>query len=120
MTGPVADLVEALAVREKAIRARAFDAGWKAARTEGKAWSPGFVAFLREVTAESVINRDAGNGPASTHDEWRLVQTAQRLSWLYGDERAAAILNGEDPETQADLAAWSGRSAKNRLPCAAA
>jgi hypothetical protein len=29
-----------------------------------------------------------------------------RLAWAHGPERAAAIIEGRDPQTEADLAAW--------------
>ncbi len=38
------------------------------------------------------------------HD-WRLF-TLERLRWQYGVDRAARIVTGNDPATQADLAAW--------------
>ena len=31
----------------------------------------------------------------------------RRLVWLYGEERAAAIMLYRDPEANADLAAWN-------------
>ena len=33
--------------------------------------------------------------------------TARRLIWHYGPERAAAITTGQDPATEADVAAWN-------------
>lgn len=33
--------------------------------------------------------------------------TARNLAWRYGAKRARAIQRGNDPVTQADLAAWS-------------
>lgn len=33
--------------------------------------------------------------------------TFRRQCWLYGPERAAAIMVGEDPATEADIAAWN-------------
>lgn len=42
-------------------------------------------------------------------------ETVDRLSWAHGAHRAAQIVAGNDPKTQADLAAWrrlgSGRPA---------
>jgi len=58
-------------------------------------WTPSFVAFCSGVTAEDVLvpgSRDWGATPQS-RQEWTWVQTAQRLSWLYGDEEAARRLN---------------------------
>lgn len=34
------------------------------------------------------------------------VETAERLTWAHGAERARQIIAGHDPATQADLAAW--------------
>lgn len=33
-------------------------------------------------------------------------QTAERLRWAHGEERAAQILAGRDPATQTDITAW--------------
>jgi hypothetical protein len=87
-------------------------------------WTPAGVAYAREYTAESIINRSCrgrqcAESGYTSQDWWREVQTAQRLEWLYGTERAAAIMSGEDPETQADLAAWGGRVPNTALPSAA-
>jgi hypothetical protein len=38
--------------------------------------------------------------------------TERRLAWVYGPERAAAIMEGHDPTTNADLAAWNGLGAR--------
>ena len=38
-------------------------------------------------------------------DTWR-TDTERRLVWQYGPERAAAIIDGTDPATEADIAAW--------------
>lgn len=32
--------------------------------------------------------------------------TARNLAWSYGEERAARIIAGQDPKTQADIARW--------------
>lgn len=37
--------------------------------------------------------------------QW-MTPTELRLAWLYGAERAARIIEGRDPKTEADLAAW--------------
>lgn len=38
-------------------------------------------------------------------DTWR-TDTERRLLWQYGPERASAIIEGRDPATEADIAAW--------------
>jgi hypothetical protein len=83
-------------------------------------WSAGDIQAVIDIDAETLAEVAHAEGSKPWRKDWIVIQTAQRLAWMYGDERAAAILNGEDPETQADLAAWGGRSANNRLPCAAA
>lgn len=73
------------------------------------AWTPEFCAFLAEVTPEQVLQPARGDHWGATRqsrEELHLVQTAQRLSWHYGDARAAAIMGGEDVTSRADLAAW--------------
>lgn len=39
-----------------------------------------------------------------THSWQRL--TERRLTWQYGHERAADIINGRDPATQEDIRKW--------------
>lgn len=34
--------------------------------------------------------------------------TERRLTWQYGHERAADIINGRDPVTQEDIRKWRG------------
>lgn len=53
-----------------------------------KAWG-----ILREHSAPEVIH------------SWQQF-TERRLLWLYGPERAQAIISGQDHATQADLASW--------------
>lgn len=38
-------------------------------------------------------------------ETWR-TDTELRLLWQYGPERASAIVDGHDPATEADIAAW--------------
>lgn len=42
--------------------------------------------------------------PAQAADPWAML--VGRLTWQYGPERTAAILNGTDAKTNADLASW--------------
>lgn len=47
------------------------------------------------------------------------VATMDRLVWLYGPERAAAIVEGRDANTNADIAAWNRIGAAMDLTVAA-
>lgn len=59
-------------------------------------WTPGFLAFVLPLTAEQVLQRatqaDSGVTLASRR-EWTWVQTAQRLTWMYGASAALERLN---------------------------
>lgn len=39
--------------------------------------------------------------------------TRQRLEWLHGPEKAAAIMSGTDAKARADLAAWNSLGARD-------
>jgi hypothetical protein len=43
-------------------------------------------------------------------------ETEVRLGWCHGPERAAAIIEGRDPATEADLAAWRTLGQSTRKP----
>lgn len=53
----------------------------------------------------AVEGREGVDARAITHS-W-VEFTRARLAWLYGEARAGAIIAGEDPATNADLASWS-------------
>lgn len=67
-----------------------------------------YVAFILPLTPEDVLRCEGRHNSATpaSREEWRYIQCAQRLAWEYGIERAALILDGSDPATQTDLAAW--------------
>lgn len=48
--------------------------------------------------------RDPGGRVSPTTPAWNSL--VDRLVWQYGEVRAAAILNGFDDATEADIALW--------------
>lgn len=46
--------------------------------------------------------------PAHPYD----VVTLDHLTWAHGPKRAALILAGDDPETEADIACWRRMGAR--------
>jgi hypothetical protein len=55
-------------------------------------WTASYLAFILPLTAEDVIKTDRHNA-ASSRVEWRWVDLAQRLCWLYGADEALRRLN---------------------------
>lgn len=61
---------------------------------------------MNRVPAQYARNRYPGGFENGHFKRFIEDQTAARLSWRYGPQRAAEILAGNDPEANADLAAW--------------
>lgn len=62
-----------------------------------KRWTAGYLAFVLPLKAEEVFCHEdpaAQGGSPERRDEWRWIQTAQRLAWQYGEAEALRRLNG--------------------------
>lgn len=70
-------------------------------------WTPDALRYFCFRRPESVLVPAGVDGfTGASRAAWTATQTLQRLVWQYGPERAAAILNRDDAETRADVAAW--------------
>lgn len=69
---------------------------------------------LEEVGAKQAYTKGQRRSPP-TADEINSQRLHERLRWAHGDERAATIMAGNDPQTNADVERWnrlgSGREA---------
>lgn len=62
-----------------------------------KAWG------ISDATVRAALKPAVQPQPAETYDTY----TRERLRWAHGEQRAALIVAGADPETQCDIEAWS-------------
>ncbi|PZQ63371.1 MAG: hypothetical protein DI570_09265 [Phenylobacterium zucineum] len=60
-------------------------------------WTAGYLAFVLGLTAEDVAraaNGEEAGMSQTSRREWTWIQTAQRLTWQYGEAEALRRLNG--------------------------
>jgi hypothetical protein len=62
----------------------------------GPPWTPSFLAFILPLSPEKVLRVEGlyNSATPESREEWVWIQTAQRLTWLYGAAGALNRLNG--------------------------
>lgn len=72
------------------------------------------IAAVWGMDASTAFRALLAPGETMVAPLWHEADTSARLRWQYGDARAAQIMAGDDPNTQADIAAWNRLGAKGR------
>jgi hypothetical protein len=57
-------------------------------------WTPSYLAFVLPLRPEQVLRSDGPGADGESRQEWRWIDLAQRLTWLYGPTEALRRLNG--------------------------
>jgi hypothetical protein len=75
------------------------------------AWSRQHDAMMRGLVGVGYGTRHIANclgrTPQDVEERFKLLRLERQLGWQYGTDRASRILEGSDPASEDDLAAWN-------------